>query len=248
MYTFITRICVVCALFAVAFAEIPSYIKVCNRNDPEINKCVLNSIEQLRSKLATGIPELEVPAIEPLVLKQVQLSRGPQAARLDFNLTNIEIFGPSTFKIRDFKIDPENVFLTFKVGFDKINFRGKYNINAQILLLKLVGEGGVTGSFFDYECDCILRSHKIIKNNSTYVQFEKMKFNIKIDKAVLNLDNLFGGDPILGPASNKVLNANNGLLLDELKPILEEALSDLFTNIANKITGKFTYDDLFPNK
>ncbi|KAL6255407.1 hypothetical protein P5V15_013742 [Pogonomyrmex californicus] len=247
MYIYITRICVVCTLFAVAFAEIPSYIKVCNRNDPEINKCVLNSIDQLRSKLVTGIPELEVPAIEPLVLKQVRLLRGPQAARLDVNLTNIQIFGPSTFKIRDFKIDPKDVFLTFKVGFQKLDFKGKYQINAQILLLNLVGEGGLTGTFFDYECDCLLNSHKIIKNNNTYVNFEKMKFDIKINKAVINLDNLFGGDPILGPASNEVLNANSNFLVDEIKPILEESLSDLFTNIANKITGTFTYDELFPD-
>lgn len=68
-----------------------SYIKVCSRSDPEINKCVLNSIEQLRSKLKSGIPELEVPAIEPLTLKHVRLLRGPQAARLDINLTNIQV-------------------------------------------------------------------------------------------------------------------------------------------------------------
>lgn len=68
-----------------------SYIKVCNRNDPEINKCVLNSIEQLRGKLKSGIPELEVPAMEPLMLKHIRLLRGPQAARLDINLTNIQV-------------------------------------------------------------------------------------------------------------------------------------------------------------
>lgn len=69
-------------------------MKVCNRNDPEINKCVLNSIEQLRNKLKSGIPELEVPAIEPLILKHVRLLRGPQAARLDVNLTNIQVTKP----------------------------------------------------------------------------------------------------------------------------------------------------------
>lgn len=104
-----------------------------------------------------------------------------------------------------------------------------------------------------------------------------MKFNIKINRARLNLDNLFGGDPILGmllfnkfreicdeyehhyicimidvlsfklgPASNEILNANSEFLIDEIKPVLEESLSDLFTSIANKITGQFTYDDLFP--
>lgn len=222
-------------------------MKICNRNDPEINSCVLNSIDQLRGKLKTGIPELDVPAIEPLILKQVQLVRGPQAARLDLNLTNIQIFGPSLFKLRDLKIDPENVLITFKVGFQKLDFRGKYKINAQILLLKLVGEGGLTGSFYGYECDCLLKSHKVVRNNNTYIVFEKMKFDIKINKALINLDNLFGGDPILGPASNEVLNANSNYLIDELKPVLEDTLSDLFTNIANKITSRFTYNELFPN-
>ncbi|EFN74951.1 Circadian clock-controlled protein [Camponotus floridanus] len=157
------------------------------------------------------------------------------------------VFGPSTFKIRDFKIDPNNVVLTFKVGFQKLDFRGKYQINAQILLLRLVGEGNVTGNFLGYESDCFLKSHKVIRNNQTHIIFEKMKFNIKINKAHINLDNLFNGDPVLGPASNEVLNANSDLLVDEIKPVLEDALSDLFTNISNKITEAFTYDELFPD-
>lgn len=71
--------------------SIASYIKVCSRKDPEINKCVFNSIEQLRDKLTTGIPELSVPSIEPLTLKHVHLLRGPNGARLDINLTNLQV-------------------------------------------------------------------------------------------------------------------------------------------------------------
>lgn len=58
-----------------------------------------------------------------------------------------QIFGPSTFKVRDMKIDPENVVITFKVGFQKLDFKGKYKINAQVLLLNLLGEGGLSGTF-----------------------------------------------------------------------------------------------------
>jgi len=39
------------------------------------------------------------------------------------------------------------VFITFKIGFDKLDFKGKYQINAQILLLNIVGEGDLTGIF-----------------------------------------------------------------------------------------------------
>ncbi|KYQ52580.1 Protein takeout [Trachymyrmex zeteki] len=198
--------------------------------------------------------------MEPLTLKHIRLLRGPQAARLDVNLTNIQviilklcvfgkytIFGPSMFKIRDLKIDPDNVFITFKVGFQKLDFRRKYQINAQILLLNIVGDGDLTGSFLGYDSDCLMKSQKIVKNNNTYVNFEKMKIKIKINKAVLNFENLFGGDSVLGSASNEILNSNSDFIIDEIKPVLEDSLSDLFTRIANKITLKFTYDDLFPN-
>lgn len=67
------------------------YIKPCKRSDPELNACITNSIENLRGKLAEGIPELEAPAIEPLTLNQIRLLRGPQGARLDINLTDIEV-------------------------------------------------------------------------------------------------------------------------------------------------------------
>jgi len=68
-----------------------SYIKLCKRKDPEINKCVVNSIENLRNKLKTGIPELNVPPIEPLMLKHIQLLRNSQSTRFDLNLTNIQV-------------------------------------------------------------------------------------------------------------------------------------------------------------
>ncbi|KYN17998.1 Protein takeout, partial [Trachymyrmex cornetzi] len=140
-----------------------------------------------------------------------------------------------------------NVFITFKVGFDKLDFKGKYQINAQILLLNIVGDGDLTGTFLDYDSDCLMKSQKIVKNNNTYVNFEKMKIKIKINKALLNFNNLFGSDSVLGSASNEILNANSEFIIDEIRPVLEDSLSDLFTRIANKITLKFTYDDLFPN-
>ncbi|XP_026826193.1 uncharacterized protein LOC105284342 [Ooceraea biroi] len=248
MYSFALRTCLVCALLAAVFAEIPSYIKICSRTDPNINKCILNSIEQLRGKLATGIQELDVPAIEPLELKHIRLLRGPQTARLDVNLTNLLVSGPSKFEIRNFKADVSNLVFTYNLHFNQLDFRGKYKIDASILLLRLIGDGNVTGSFFDYESDSYMKANKIVKNNNTYIEFEKMKFRIKIGGAKINLDNLFGGDPILGPASNEVLNANSDLFLDEIKPVLEDALSNIFTNVANKITGSFTYDELFPSK
>ncbi|OXU30232.1 hypothetical protein TSAR_013149 [Trichomalopsis sarcophagae] len=78
-------------LFFHLCAAAAPYIKVCKRSDPNINACITNSIEDLREKLATGIPELEAPAIEPLNLDQIRLLRGPTGARLDINVTGLQV-------------------------------------------------------------------------------------------------------------------------------------------------------------
>ncbi|XP_047363512.1 putative beta-carotene-binding protein [Vespa velutina] len=240
------EICFALILFRNVDSALPPYIKVCKKHDPNINECVMNSIENLREKLAEGIPELDTPAIEPLKLSQIRLLRGPTGARLDINLTDIQVNGPSTFKIRDLKVNTDDVIFTFKVSFEKLNFQGKYQIDATLLLLKLTGEGELVGNFTGYDSDIVLKAQKIYRDNKVYLHFEKMKLNIQIGGANLYLNNLFAGDPVLGPASNKIINANSALLIEEIKPVMESSLADLFTNVSNKIVKTFTYDELFP--
>ncbi|XP_015604816.1 uncharacterized protein LOC107272305 [Cephus cinctus] len=246
MSALLVRACLAAALARTILGALPPYIKPCKRTDPDIDICVANSIESLRGKLAEGIPELGAPPIEPLYLDQVRLLRGPSGARLDVNLTDIKVAGPSTFKVRDLKVNVDDILFTFKVSFDRLSFRGKYQIDARVLLLRLSGNGDLTGNFTGYDSDVILTAKKVYRNNGEYLDFERMKLAIKIGTASVYLNNLFGGDPILGAASNQVLNANSALFVEELRPVLESSLADLFTDVANKITRSFTYDELFP--
>ncbi|XP_034186319.1 protein takeout isoform X2 [Osmia lignaria lignaria] len=247
MYALLARVCLTAALFCEVSAVLPPYIKPCKKSEPDINECITNSIEELREKLSVGIPELEAPPIEPLLLKEIRLTRGPIGARLDVNLTNLKVSGPSRFKVRDLKADVENVKFTFKVSFERLNFEGKYQIDARILLLKLAGEGDLTGNFDNYDSDVVLKANKVFRDNDVYLNFEGMKIKIRIGKANLHFSNLFGGDTVLGAASHEILNSNSELVVDEITPVLETSLAELFTNVANKITKSFTYKELFPD-
>jgi hypothetical protein len=44
-------------------------------------------------------------------------------------------------------VDVDDVTFTFKVGFSKLQFKGKYSIDARLLLLRLAGSGDLTGNF-----------------------------------------------------------------------------------------------------
>lgn len=91
-----------------------------------------------------------------------------------------------------------------------------------------------------------MKGQKVMRDGEEYLEFDKMKLKIFIGKAYLNLQNLFNNDPVLGRISNDIVNENAELFLNEIKPSLETSLSEKFTEIANKITLRFTYKELFP--
>ncbi|KAJ2943925.1 hypothetical protein O0L34_g8246 [Tuta absoluta] len=237
-------------LFALHFvaADIPPYIKVCERNDPKINACIMNSVEELRPKISQGIPELDVPGIEPLSLGQIALARGPQGAKLTAVVNNVTVRGSSNFILQELHSDLAKNRFDFKLLLPKLEFAGKYKMDIQVLLLRLQGRGNITGSFKDYACNVTMRGHKEKRGADEYLTFDPFKVRLRVGQSSIFLTNLFDGDPVLGPATNRVINENSNVFLEEIRPVLERSLADLFTEMANKITSRFTYNELFPEK
>lgn len=60
---------------------------------------MIESVESLRSHLKSGIPELEIPSVEPLELGELAVSDKTQGG-LSIVVKDIKAWGPSQFKIR----------------------------------------------------------------------------------------------------------------------------------------------------
>lgn len=98
----------------------------------------------------------------------------------------------------------------------------------------------------NYETTCVLPGNKVEINGVSHLLFEAAECSLEIEKAAFELKNLFNGDPVLGKATNNVLNENYELLLNEIKPKFIKSLAEEIKNTANKITLQFDYDELFP--
>lgn len=71
-----------------------------------------------------------------------------------------------------------------------------------------------------------------------------MEFNI--GNASIHLDNLFNGDPELGATMNKFLNEHWRLIAGEMRPALEDAISNLLLDVADKLFGRYPLRILLP--
>lgn len=70
-----------------------------------MNKCIKKSFNHLRPYLAKGLPELEVPPVEPLFIEEMAMENNAGAVRIKALFTNMTAKGPSNFTVRDVRSD-----------------------------------------------------------------------------------------------------------------------------------------------
>jgi hypothetical protein len=92
-----------------------------------------------------------------------------------------------------------------------------------------------------------LRGRRFIENG-----VEKIRFNpiaVKFDRGTvtkLRISNLFGGNKALEEIVHSLIISNPDFVYKSVYPQLEAELSQVFTDIANKIVETTTFDEMFP--
>ncbi|KAF5299946.1 hypothetical protein FQA39_LY11319 [Lamprigera yunnana] len=227
-------------------AIIPDYLHVCKQNDVNISKCINNSINHLRVRFPEGIKELDVPPMEPMKLSEITLKIGPPSAAILCNITNLKVWKPSTFVITELIPNLTTNTFFFKVWLPELHFKGHYDLKIHFYLINKKARGPVDGNFTNYHAEILMKGAKIIKNNEEYLNFDKVQLKLEIGKSKIRLENLFHNDALLKQFSDDLINDNPEIFVNEIKPTLETALAEMFTEIANKIALKFKYKELFP--
>ncbi|XP_058453619.1 protein takeout-like [Malaya genurostris] len=225
--------------------KLPSAIKVCSRNDPDLPNCITKSVLSLKPQLATGkfSDDFTIPPLEPLALANINMDQGQE---FKATFSNLLVNGPSQFQIDNLKVNIEKLTFDFNVYLPKLSFRGKYDLKMRLLLLNIAGSGDLKGTIENSRARVKLYNEKYEKDGETYMRVKRLLVKIQIEKGQFDLKDLFNGDPVLSQVGNQFINDNSRLFLDELTPGLERSLSETFKNTANEILQTATMNDIFP--
>lgn len=79
------------------------YFPSCKRSDPEIVQCVLDAVELIRPHLKVGIPEVNIPPLDPFNVPTLKLDRTAPNLRLKATVKHAKAYGASDFKIEKLK-------------------------------------------------------------------------------------------------------------------------------------------------
>lgn len=76
------------------------YLHICRKSDPNIEECMATSIETLKPYLVEGIPDLDIPSIDPIDIGNLIVSESTRSNGLHISAKNIRAFGSSSFKLK----------------------------------------------------------------------------------------------------------------------------------------------------
>ncbi|KYQ52578.1 Protein takeout [Trachymyrmex zeteki] len=243
-----TFLFIISAFVAVRTRDIPLFVKICHRNDPNLNECVKQSINSLRPYLKTGIPALQIPPCEPLHVPQIEISEsvGPVSVRSTY--TDIEVQGGTSFILKSVKIDIDNNRIKLKLYLPCLEMNAHYNMEGKILMMPINGNGLAHGNFTDIDVIATVQGERYQSRRTDETHYRVTDFYVDLDvgQANIHLDNLFNGDDTLSNAMNLFLNDNWKIVTAEIKPALENTISEIFKTFSNKFYSKFPLDTLLP--
>ncbi|KAI4485986.1 hypothetical protein M0804_006475 [Polistes exclamans] len=238
----------VCCISGNNVPQLPSFFKICHRKDPYLNKCMKESMEQLKPYLNKGIPELNIPPCEPLYIDRADCNQTSGSISINSSFTDIQIFNAFNNNVKQFKYEMEKNELKIKQYIPHFEMYSKYYLNGKIMMLPLSGIG--TASFnltdVDYTLKIKFEPYHEPKTNQEHFRVNDLNIDYNIRNLHVHLDNLFNGDKILQEVMNVFLNNNWKLIMNEIKPALEENVSNIFKNIIDKIFTIYPIDTLLP--
>lgn len=79
------------------------YINVCHKGDPALNQCMMKSVEQIRPYLTRGIPELDIPPIEPIIIGDLIVAESVPGQGVSITAKGVKAYGPSNFILKSLK-------------------------------------------------------------------------------------------------------------------------------------------------
>ncbi|TGZ50584.1 hypothetical protein DBV15_08100 [Temnothorax longispinosus] len=209
---------------------IASYIHVCGRRDPNLDQCIFNNVENLKDKICEGMPDLNIPSNNPLILDELVIFDSPDNK---LYIKDTKMTGLCDFVVNYLHLDIDKLHFDVDLLFKQIQINGTYNLNVR-LLVPITNTAQVYITTDNVGAKVSADMKMVTKGNQRYMFFSKMTINLDIKG--YNID--FSHERELGQLREIIRNFvgdNQQEIIRVIKPALEESITKRILLVANNI-------------
>ncbi|KAJ8979599.1 hypothetical protein NQ317_019487, partial [Molorchus minor] len=184
------------------------------------------------------------PNLTPLNLPLIDIK---PTDKLSITLKDVVLQGMESTEVRDIVLDLPKRNIKVTVAFKRLTLDCQYDIDGQILVLPIKGNGPAKmifdGVVVDYSFD-----YDLIKKTDGLQYIDpniRPKVTYTLDNAHYKFDNLFNGDKNLGDTMNEFLNEHGPEVNKDLGESISQTINAVATNIIQGIITLVPYDKVF---
>ncbi|XP_043274338.1 protein takeout-like [Venturia canescens] len=211
----------------------PEYILPCSRSDPAIEGCIQKAFNHLRPYLVQGIPELELPPIEPLTIPELGMENGKGAVRVRAFFSNITAFGPGNYTVTKVRADVASLRLDLHLNIPKIELQGRYEVAGNVLLFPIQSRGEFWALFGDVQAIARVQGIEEIRDGVRYMRIGRLLVDFSLGRARFRVADELNGKNVIGQAMNQFLNQNAKEIIEEMRPAASSSIAKHFMSFLN---------------
>ncbi|KAJ0179413.1 hypothetical protein K1T71_005125 [Dendrolimus kikuchii] len=220
---------------------LPPYIKPCSYDNKDLGACVKTQIENSLNSFAKGIPELDVPSLDPVQLDNIIIDGNG----LKLAFTNASMHGISNSKLTNLKVALGKMDEAFSLSFKaNLSLTAHYEADGQILVLPIKGNGDAL--VFAQGCEVTIDSNLVHYKDGKgeHLKLKSPNYKYTFERTVFHLENLFNGNKQLSDATLEFANANWQQLMDDLAPPVIKKIVKTAVKSINKFFAGVTIQQI----
>nr|CAD7594824.1 unnamed protein product [Timema genevievae] len=183
--------------------------------------------------LSAGIPEIDVPPIEPMNIPRMAMENGNGAVRIRAVFSNMTAHGASNYTVLSLKTDLDDYRIDMGLEIPRIEALGKYDVSGNILLFPVRSRGEFTAIFQDVTAVAKLHGKEVTMDDKKYMKVEKLLVDFTLGKSHFRIRDFLNGGNVLGEAMNQFLNQNANEIIKEMKPAAAHSIGRHFKEFLN---------------
>ncbi|XP_055637247.1 putative beta-carotene-binding protein [Toxorhynchites rutilus septentrionalis] len=227
--------------------ELPSYMRICNRDDPELGRCIKDSIQRLLPELHNGIQSIGFPAIDPFSQESSYFEYKNDQIYGSLHIKNAKTYGMSRALIRDVRATAEDDAFRMEVdvNFPKLITEGKFKGEGRFNSIKVTSKG-----YFNITTSNVSTTWKITgstteRNGEEYMFINKFDMTPEVGDMKIYATGLFP-DPGLNQVALDFVNQYWPALYKQMLPETRRSWEPIMLEVINKMFDRVPYRRLLP--
>ncbi|XP_055930846.1 uncharacterized protein LOC129961062 isoform X1 [Argiope bruennichi] len=198
--------------------------------DPDLENYLREAIENFREQMKEGIPAINMPVLDPLELKNLDINVAENLATMDLSIKTITVAGLSSFEFHHIYPDLESFFLQVNLTLPNVTSWGLYSLTGKLLkIFPLKGNGNFQINVTEGEIGGTGQL-EFIDNT---LQMTKLELEFTWKKLEVFLENFLGGGKF-SEVLQKIIPSAGKSVFDNFKPKILKLMNEALINAVNK--------------